>query len=72
MQLVDENVFSLDAPLPTLLKQALPDYPAFALARRHHRMARHGPGDRPGWPLYNSPMGPAFFKEGNDGARIPC
>jgi len=25
-----------------------------------------------GWPLYNSPMGPAFFKEGNDDARIPC
>jgi CubicO group peptidase (beta-lactamase class C family) len=30
MQLVDENLLSLDATLPTLLKKPLPDYPAFA------------------------------------------
>jgi CubicO group peptidase (beta-lactamase class C family) len=30
MQLVDENVLSLDATLPALLKNPLPDYPAFA------------------------------------------
>ncbi|MRW94269.1 serine hydrolase [Duganella sp. FT80W] len=30
MQLVDEGVLSLDAPLPTLLKQPLPDYPNYA------------------------------------------
>ncbi|MFS2140279.1 serine hydrolase domain-containing protein [Duganella sp. Dugasp56] len=30
MQLVDENVLSLDAALPALLKKPLPDYPAFA------------------------------------------
>ena len=30
MQLVDEGVLTLDAPLPTLLKKSLPDYPKFA------------------------------------------
>jgi CubicO group peptidase (beta-lactamase class C family) len=30
MQLVDEGVFSLDAPLPTLLNKQLPDYPKYA------------------------------------------
>ncbi|WP_332854380.1 serine hydrolase domain-containing protein [Duganella sp. S19_KUP01_CR8] len=30
MQLVDEQVLSLDAPLPALLSKPLPDYPAFA------------------------------------------
>jgi CubicO group peptidase (beta-lactamase class C family) len=30
MQLVDENLLSLDATLPALLKKPLPDYPAFA------------------------------------------
>jgi CubicO group peptidase (beta-lactamase class C family) len=30
MQLVDENLLSLDATLPALLKNPLPDYPAFA------------------------------------------
>jgi CubicO group peptidase (beta-lactamase class C family) len=30
MQLVDEGVLTLDAPLPTLLKKPLPDYPKFA------------------------------------------
>ncbi|NVD73151.1 beta-lactamase family protein [Duganella sp. BJB1802] len=30
MQLVDERVLTLDAPLPTLLDKPLPDYPAFA------------------------------------------
>jgi CubicO group peptidase (beta-lactamase class C family) len=30
MQLVDEGVLTLDAPLPTLLKKPLPDYPRFA------------------------------------------
>ncbi|MRX08972.1 serine hydrolase [Pseudoduganella sp. FT25W] len=30
MQLVDEGVLSLDAPLPTLLNKPLPDYPKYA------------------------------------------
>lgn len=30
MQLVDEGVLALDAPLPTLLNQPLPDYPKYA------------------------------------------
>ncbi|MBV7536463.1 beta-lactamase family protein [Duganella sp. sic0402] len=30
MQLVDEGLLDLDAPLPTLLKKPLPDYPAYA------------------------------------------
>lgn len=30
MQLVDEGVLTLDAPLPALLKKPLPDYPKFA------------------------------------------
>src|SRR5471032_1797697 len=30
MQLVDEQVLALDAPLPALLNKPLPDYPAFA------------------------------------------
>lgn len=37
MQLVDEGVLALDAPLPTLLNQPLPEYPKYADLRNDER-----------------------------------